>query len=143
MRKVLFLLAFFASTLLLAADGLVTQTSIGVGAGLMKYTLSWTSDALGTADALVDIKRGYLVQIKFIPGVGGSQPSASYDVLLKDVDGADFLGATGANLSQTVTTLTAVSPAKYYDGVNRLELNVTNAGIVKTGTVILWIGAPR
>jgi hypothetical protein len=106
----------------------------------VKYNLAWLSDAGGAVSANPQtLRAGSLIQIKFIPDGGGTAPTALYDVTLVDANGIDYLGATGANLSATVSTQVRVAAPLLYDGTGTLDLVVANAGISKGGTVQLWI----
>lgn len=104
-----------------------------------KYSLAWVSDAAGNVNTnLQTFRAGNLVQIKYIPDGGGTAPTALYDIVLNDPNGVDFLGGGGANLSATVSTTVPVAVPLLYDGTITLDLVVTNAGVSKGGTVILW-----
>ena len=97
---------------------------------------------------------GEIARVVFIPGTGGSQPSASYNATLKIVngdgfdDGLDLLSGQGASLSNTANTEITPSVAMK-DGTttstNRravndiLELDITAAGNAKSGTVVLYV----
>jgi len=106
----------------------------------VKYSLAWVSDAGGAVSANPQTLRlGALIQLKFIPDGGGTAPTALYDVTLVDANGIDYLGATGANLSATVSTQVRVAAPLIYDATGTLDLVVANAGISKGGTVQLWI----
>jgi len=110
----------------------------------VEYTLDWLSDASGDVNSVnTAIKEGIVVQVKYVPDSGGTQPSNLYDVTLEDSDGIDYLGGTGANLSNAVSMLAVpvmdlFSGAYWWIGGN-LELKVTNAGNAKGGQVILYM----
>jgi hypothetical protein len=63
----------------------------------------------------LDIKRGRILQAKFVPGAGGSVPTDLYDVTLADADGADLLlglgGDRSATLAQAVPALSGQGSA--------------------------------
>jgi len=104
-----------------------------------RYSLAWVSDASGNVNTNPFTPvQGQLTQIKFIPDGGGTAPTALYDVVLNDANGIDYLGGAGANLSATVSTQVRVAAPLLYDGVSTLDLNVTNSGVSKGGTVQLW-----
>lgn len=108
----------------------------------------WTSDASGNATDSTDIEvAGTLGRVVFVPGSGGSQPTDLYDVTVTGPNGIDVLSGQGANLSQSTTS--EICPGiKLYDGTTTstvprlindvLTLNVSNAGVSKSGTVILY-----
>jgi len=123
------------------AVGTVTVTTTTLSdIRAVKYSLAWVSDASGNVNTNPQTFRpGSLIQIKFIPDGGGTAPTALYDVVLTDANGIDYLGGTGANLSATVSTQTRVAAPLIYDATGTLDLNVSNAGVSKGGTVQLWI----
>ena len=135
----LILLSMFAQ-----AAGVVGPVVISNNTGkssYVSYTIPWTSDAAGNANATTFqvTNWGRLVQVEFSPGAGGTQPTALYDIVLNDARGVDYLSGSGANLSNTVSTL--VTPAApVLVGSATLELQVSNAGITKSGTVVVWVG---
>lgn len=118
-------------------------------AGASRIKLDWTSDAAGAVNGTKVRVRGRLANVVFIPGTGGTQPSASYDIVLNDEAGFDVLSGKGANLSNSV--ITRISPAvPHTDAVptvgvgdvyvdEELELQVSNAGASKTGSVWLYV----
>jgi hypothetical protein len=114
--------------------------------GLTKYTFSWTSDSSGyVRDVLTPgLVRGYIVQLSFIPGSGGVQPSDQYDVVLYGYgDTADLLTGNGADLSNSVASVVPIATPVYWDGTTAVDLTVTNAGAEKEGQVIVWIAGDR
>jgi hypothetical protein len=114
-----------------------------------KYTLAWTSDASGNVNGnLTDYISGQIVRAVFIPGAGGVQPTDAYDGVLLDGSGMDVLAGLAANLSNA--TATNISPGvEVTDGTNigivpvavddKLELQISNAGNAKSGTVVLYV----
>lgn len=126
------------------AVGTVTITvTVASDIKTTRYSLAWLSDGTGAVNTNPFTPvQGQLTQIKFIPDGGGTAPTALYDVVLNDVNGLDYLGGTGANLSATVSTQTRVAAPLLYDGVSALDLVVTNAGAAKGGTVQLWFQRP-
>lgn len=128
-----------------AAVGTLTVTRADVGAGIQRLTLAWVSTAGGAVSAnAFAVPRGEILQVKFVPDGGGTQPSDLYDVTLVDAASIDYLGGGGANLSNA--TATAIVPKfstshrPFVDGTVTLDLVIANAGAAKGGTVILWIG---
>jgi hypothetical protein len=122
------------------AIGTVTVTTLNLpDIKTTRYSLAWVSDGAGAVSANPQTFRpGSLIQIKFIPDGGGTQPTTLYDVTMVDASGLDWLGGTGANLSNTVSAQTRVAAPMIYDGSFTLDLVVANAGAAKGGTVILW-----
>lgn len=110
------------------------------GSNLRKVTIAWVADSAGAASEALDIPRGELRQFKFIPDSGGTQPDASYDVVLNDSNSVDFLAGSGANLSNSAASIVKPTALLIFDGEGQLTLAVTNAGAANGGTVILWFG---
>ena len=110
-----------------------------------KVSIAWTSSAGGAVSGnTFTAPVGDIVQVKFVPGTGGTTPTNLYDVTLIDTDGFDLLEGAGANLSSTAASFTVPVTAAgaqrvFYDGAQVLDLVVANAGNAKNGTVILWI----
>lgn len=112
-----------------------------------RAVLAWTSDASGAVNGTTTKLCGAIVRVEFVPGAGGSQPSAAYDVLLKSASGIDLLAGQGANLSNSAAS--QVAPAcPFTDGTTvsiappqvneNVELDVQNAGNAKSGSVIVY-----
>lgn len=122
------------------AVGTLTPTTTAIGSNHVKISLAWTSTAGGAVSGNgVTVPRGRLVQVEFVPGSGGTQPSDLYDVTLVDTRSLDYLGGGGANLSNATSTIQSWDPPVLLDGTSQLDLVVANAGASKTGTVTLWI----
>lgn len=121
--------------------GTVARTDKSVGRKLHQVTLAWTSDAGGdvSANKIEDFPGGEIRQVKFVPD-GTDIPTAAYDVLLKDDDGADLLQAEGDNLSETTAKYSVLANPTIHDGVQQIDLVVAAAGNAKKGKVILWMG---
>lgn len=123
--------------------GTLTLSSRGVGAGLTRYTIDWLSDSSGDVSGntqAMDIKRGYIRQVEFVPDSGGTQPSDAYDATFINTESVDFLQGFGANLSNSASKLILFDPPIYYDATYKLDLVIANAGNAKGGTFVLWIG---
>jgi|SRR5579872_576097 len=125
--------------------GAVVATITDLGAGVTKYSLAWTSDASGNVNSNpIALKRGHILQAKFVPTNGGVQPSASYNVTLPDPDGVDLLAGKGATLSNTNSTIAipVVSGvgAMFSEGFAAVNLTVTAAGVTTNGRVDIYVG---
>lgn len=149
MRKLLVLAFAAALALALAAPasaaGSITVTSTSVGANEVQYSLAWTSDGSGDVSGhTLNIVRGYLLHVEFVPGSGATQPTDLYDVQLQDRFNLDLLNdgttAQGGNLSNANPKAVQWNPRWYHDGLGSLELVISNAGNAKTGTVYLTVG---
>lgn len=149
MRKLLFFAVAATLALALAAPasaaGSITVTSTSVGSDEVQYSLAWTSDAAGAVSGTqLNIRRGRLLHIEFVPSTGGSQPTDLYDAQLQDRFDVDLLNngttAQGGNLSNATAKIIQWNPPLYYDGLGSLELVISNAGNAKTGTVYLTVG---
>lgn len=137
------LMAGLAFASVAGAVGTETVTCGPSGMDATRCAIVWTSDAAGAVSGSLGLQTGigYLFQIEIVPGSGGVQPSAAYDITLLDAYGVNLLvhGVTdaGANLSNTAPSAVQVFPAYYHDGTAGLELTVANAGNAKSGTVVM------
>lgn len=133
-----------------AAVGSDTVTTLDVGGGVTKYTLAWTSSAGGAVSGNpFSLKRGELLQVKFVPGAGGTQPTNLYTATLIDTDSVDVLAGAGvgSGLSNSVSTISipqfgtgSASAQRYFhDATEVVDLVIASAGNAKTGTVMLWV----
>jgi hypothetical protein len=124
--------------------GSIALTTADLGGGITKYSIAWTSDASGNVNGTpVALKRGRLLQVKFAPTNGGTQPSNNYAAMLFDADGVDLLAGKGAALSNTaasvaVPIVSAVSPA-FIDPGN-FTPTISAAGNVTNGRIDLYVG---
>jgi hypothetical protein len=145
MRKVLAIITLIvAMTAPAGAAGSATLTATDVGAGVTQYSIAWVSDASGNVSGnTLAIKAGVLVAVKFVPDGGGTQPSDLYDVTFQDASDVDLLMGGGANLSNAAATRKKpalnTSDEVWFEGCSACELNITNAGNAKGGTVVLWV----
>ncbi len=124
------------------AVGTVTVTTLDVGAGITRYRIVWTSDASGAVSGNgFAVKPGLLIQVKFVPNGGGTQPTNLYDVTLLDTDNVDVIGGGGvdrSNVTGSILNATIQDPY-FHDAQQNLDLVVANAGNAKGGTVYLWV----
>lgn len=124
--------------------GSITVTNADAGSGVTKYSIAWTSDASGAVSGdNFEIRRGRLLQAKFVPGTTTAQPTDLYDVVVRDADGADVLQGQGANLSNSIPSYVSAawgSGAPLYLEGQALYPVVAGAGNAKSGTIILFVG---
>jgi hypothetical protein len=124
--------------------GSIALTAADLGGGITKYSVAWTSDASGNVDGTpVALRRGRLLQVKFVPTNGGAQPSNNYAVTLIDADGVDILAGKGAALSNTAASIavpivSSASPAFVEAGT--FTPTITGAGSATNGRIDLYIG---
>ena len=119
----------------------VTKTSL-LGQTLLKYTLAWVGDVNGDTNGQnFEMIRGAIYSVKFIPD-SVLAPTAAYDVVLNDQDGADILQGAGADLSATIPTTVpfAARPILDHASGEKVELVVTNSGVSEAGVVVVIVG---
>lgn len=111
-----------------------------------KFSIPWTSNPSGSATVAVPNVFGTINRIATVPGTGASQPTDQYDLTLTDEHGIDVMAAKGANQSATASgsfigTIPGPSGFSEFPFTVRggLTLNVTNAGVSKSGTVYVYI----
>lgn len=128
--------------------GTLTVSHSSVRYGVTKYTLAWTSTSGGAVSGNgFAVVAGELLQVKFVPGTGGSKPSDLHDITLIDTDSVDVLNGAGKKLncnlsSYAIPTFGVTTTHRYFhDAAQNLDLVVANSGNVKTGTVYLWVGS--
>jgi hypothetical protein len=124
--------------------GTATVTTSEVGGSVTQYSIAWVSDASGNVNGnTIPVKRGVIVGVKFVPDAGGTQPSDLYDVTFQDANDIDLLMGGGANLSNAAATRKKpalnTSDEVFFEGSASCELNITNAGNAKGGTMVLWV----
>lgn len=121
--------------------GSITVTSSNLGGGITKYSIAWVSDASGVVSVnAVAVRRGRLIQIKYIPDAGGTQPSDLYDLTLPDANGVDVLAGDGANLSNATSKITVPTAPILLEAGNLIPTNA-NAGNAKGGTLVLFVSS--
>lgn len=126
-----------------------TGVQPSAGPAVRTYSLAWGSAADGTVDLDTSVPIvGEILRVVFKPDSGGTQPTDLYDVVLKDAQGIDVLGGQGANLSNSSAshvcpgvplkdgTTTSTRPVAV---AGTLNLEVSNAGNGKGGTVVLYV----
>lgn len=133
--------------------GSVVMTSTALDAGIIQYTLDWTSDALGAVSGnSVTLPHGTIVAVTFIPDGGATAPTDAYDLVMTCDEHAvnvleDGAGVSiGANLSGTLSAHkvpfiggNTVSYVRQWLHGGGYTLGVTNAGATKGGTVDIYI----
>lgn len=142
-RLVCVLVAMLLAVAPVLAVGTVTVATTTVLGNVDRYTITWVSSAGGAVSGNAFTPRGYLLEVKFVPATGGTQPSDQYDVTLVDGDGVDVLtqGGTshGANLSNASASRVLFTTPVPLDGSTTLDLVVANAGNAKGGTVVILV----
>jgi hypothetical protein len=127
--------------------GSIVVTSADLGGGVAKYSVAWTSDAAGAVSGnSFNVKRGRILQAKFVPGSGGTQPTDLYDVTLLDADSVDLLNGMGANRSNAASSILpalsgggeTMTQIAFFEG-GAVTPVVAGAGNAKTGTLILIV----
>ena len=124
--------------------GSIVLATADLGGGVTKYSIAWTSDASGSVNGTpVALKRGRLLQVKFVPANGGTQPSNNYVATLLDADGVDLLAGKGGTLSNTASSIavpvvSSVSPAFIEPG--NFTPTISAAGNVTNGRIDLYVG---
>jgi hypothetical protein len=129
----------------MAAVGVFTVTTADLGGQLTKYSIAWTASAGGAVSgATMQLKRGRLLQVKFVPTNGGTEPSNDYGVTLVDGDGVDILAGKGTSLSNTAATI--IEPIVSSGGVTVIDPSqayaptIASAGAGGQGRIDLLIG---
>lgn len=102
------------------------------------YTCAWTATSGGAVSGNpFPVAPGIVVQVKFKPGTGGSQPTSGYGVAINDADGADVLGGVATGLSNTVASWLVSSPGPVFPFATTFDVVVSGAGNATSGTVII------
>jgi hypothetical protein len=136
------ILAAFAALLLIAGQTFAAEslavTSSNPGRNFTKYSLTWVSAAGGTVSQAFGVRAGSLIQVKFVPGTAGNQPTDLYDVTILDADGYNVLSQTsGADLSNATPTLAVAADPRFIES-GILTLTIAAAGNTKSGTIVLY-----
>lgn len=110
---------------------------------IKSIVMDWVSNASGAATETLTMLSGIIKRVTFKPDGGGTQPSNSYDVTLKDDEEVDVLMGLGANLSNAAATSVVpfVTNGTFGEPVSvnsTLDLAVANAGDTKGGTIVLF-----
>ena len=122
-------------------SGSVVITKVRASAHLMIVTLAWTSGTNGTVSGHWFAEgNGALWQVEFIPNLGATQPTNSYNAYLMDQNGADYAIGKGASLTDTAGVIAAQNGPLSILPDSLLDLQINGAGSGKTGLVILTIG---
>lgn len=110
---------------------------------ITKYSIAWVSDAAGAVSGnSFNVKAGEVVQVRYIPDSGGTQPTDLYDVTMTDANSIDVLGGSGANLSNANSTVAVPAVSTYFPRLleaGALTPVVANAGNAKGGTIVLYV----
>lgn len=122
--------------------GSITVTTSKVGA-LTRYDIDWLSDASGVVSTnTFEVKTGELVEVRFTPDGGGTQPTDAYDLTIPDADGTDILAGTGANLSNAAASAVVPVISTYFRRhltAGDLTPTIANAGNAKGGNIVLLV----
>lgn len=122
--------------------GSITVTTTRVGP-LTRYDIDWLSSAGGAVSAnTFSVKTGELVEVRFTPDGGGTQPTDLYDLTMTDADGTDVLAGTGANLSNATATAVVPVISTYFRRqltAGDLTPVIANAGNAKGGNIVLLV----
>ena len=144
------LLSLFLSTAAFAAESL-TQSIQSSGGSYNTYTLVWVSATnTFTATELSQPIDGIIMLVEFIPSATAA-PTTLYDVTLRNSNGIDVLGDTGAagaevydgagaNLSATVASETQPLLNGNYGAVpvmGKITVDILAPGNDKSGTIII------
>jgi hypothetical protein len=112
---------------------------------IKKITVSWTSDSVtGAVSGTTATVRGYL--LAGITDPGAAAPTADYDIVLTDSEGANILAdcdddlidrhtTNSEHIDFVVATATGARPAV----VSKITVAVTAAGNSKNGTLVLLV----
>lgn len=130
--------------------GSITVTTSQERAGVIKYSVAWTSDASGDVSGnSFDVSSGTIILVEFIPDSGGTQPTDLYDVTMTDAEGVNVLddGTGSASIGANLSNAAAAHRVPFIGGggtvtyvrtwVHQGELTpvVANAGNAKGGTI--------
>lgn len=110
---------------------------------MTRRSVVWSRASGNVNGTPVALKRGRLLQVKFVPSNGGTQPSNNYAATLLDGDGVDLLAGKGATLSNTaasiaVPVVSSVAPAFVEPG--NFTPTISAAGNVTNGRIDLFVG---
>jgi hypothetical protein len=107
--------------------------------GLQKIKWTWTCSSAGAYSEASTVRpNGLIFRLVTIPSAV-TAPTALYDVTITDADGVDVLNGLGADRSATLTEQKSASDGLGVCKSSLLTLNVSNAGDITLGTVILYI----
>lgn len=123
--------------------GSITVTTSRLSNAVAKYSIAWVSDASGDVSAnTFAVKSGELLQVRYVPDSGGTQPTDLYDVTMTDANSVDVLSGTGANLSNATSTTVVPAVSTYFRRTleaGNLTPVVAAAGNAKGGTITLLV----
>jgi hypothetical protein len=124
--------------------GSIVLTTADLGGGVTKYSVAWTSDASGNVNGTpIALTRGRLIQVKFVPTNGHTQPSNNYAATLLDGDGVDVLAGKGATLSNAASSIAVPivsSASAAFIEPGNFTPTISAAGNVTNGRIDLYIG---
>ena len=115
--------------------------------GIMRYVISWVSDASGNVDVQCDDRKapcicGLIDRIVTVPSPAAA-PTDNYDITLVDAWDYDVLEGEGANRdtanTETAWPINDITTGNIDSaGKRRLWLRVRNAGATKAGTIVVY-----
>lgn len=122
------------------AVGTATVTTSNTANGTVTYSVAWTSNASGAVSGnAFSVARGEIVQVRFVPGSSGSQPTNLYDITLVDPNSVDILNGSGADQSNTAGAYLIFNPPLFHEASDTLDVVIANAGNAKSGTITIWV----
>lgn len=124
---------------MVAAGSIVKrQPSLAAVGSLQKVVIAWVADASGNVNGnLTGVVSGMLRRATFAPGTPA--PTTLYDAVLLDDTGYDVLAGAGANITVSGSTPINITPAVPVAILSTLELQISNAGNIKQGTLTLLL----
>lgn len=144
MKKTIEIFLIMVIGLSALAEGIITESRNKFNP--QRVQLDWTSSTNGfVSKELSEYLRGRISRVVFTHGAGTED---AYDVTLVDSSGVDVLGGQGSNVATNTIqsfmpyfTVSYGGQTNFYPFVvnDILTLSVTNCGIEKTGSVILYL----
>jgi hypothetical protein len=132
--------------------GSIVVTTREVVNNILKYSVTWTSDASGDVNGTsFAMAVGTLLAVEFVPGAGGVAPTTQYDVdLIDDLslslfdDGAGT--SVGFNLSSTLAShrvpligQAGITVYRRWHHGGSVQPTISGAGNAKQGTIHIYL----
>lgn len=119
------------------ADAVVVTTEETFGpVKKIKFVITSATDGSATATT-TNAFSGEVLRFVSVPGAGGDQPTAAFDIAVNDADGYNILAGQGADLSNAATTTVVVNMGCVANDL--LSLAATNMGDQNKATVYVYI----